>query len=481
MPDDQERTDPRTNNAQRGNPQGDGAQPRRHALPDGQGVPPGARAMQSAFGGNGTQPDKGLITRSPGAPGVTGQDVPPSARDQSQTAAPRAKRKKKVVPVEQKLLMGSYIRALAEKEKSRKRKSSWRKVPEPQCDLLVLERAADIEPQPLEWLWPGRIPMGRLTLIAGEPGVGKSLVTLDLAARVTRGAPWPDDPDRPQRKAGHVLIVGPDDELRATVVPRLICAGARLERTFCASGVYNKHPFPALGSKRGFRLPDDIPSLRNTIVELAPVRLIVLDPLWAFLGGRPEHRITTGPDILAPLADLAAIYGVAIVGVTGIRGRPRAGILEPAGHRSLLSARAAWGIAKVPRKRRKRVMFPMKMNLGPETNGLDFKIVDGGIEWDKEPSTVTTEAILAASSETALERAAQWLRICLTGGGVLAAVIAKRAHECGVSQWMLRRAKNELGVRAEKHGYNGDTYWTWSLDDDAEAVGANENGRNYGN
>jgi hypothetical protein len=56
----------------------------------------------------------------------------------------------------------------------------------------ILIRLSDVQPRPLEWLWPGRIPIGKLTLIAGDPGLGKSFVTLDMAGRVSRGTPWPD-------------------------------------------------------------------------------------------------------------------------------------------------------------------------------------------------------------------------------------------------------------------------------------------------
>src|SRR5437762_2374934 len=106
------------------------------------------------------------------------------------------------------------------------------RMPEPTEDYLLAERpVCDVEPFPQEWLWPGRIPLGSVTLIAGDEGVGKSLVALDIAARVTRGSSWPDAPDEPQDE-GNVLILAAYDPLLGTAMQRFLQAGNNLERTF---------------------------------------------------------------------------------------------------------------------------------------------------------------------------------------------------------------------------------------------------------
>src|SRR6202022_215381 len=112
-----------------------------------------------------------------------------------------------------------------------------------------------------------------LTLLAGEPGIGKSLVAVDLAARLSRGEAWPDNPAVSQ-PAASAIIFSLEDDLRDTIVPRLRRAGADLDRTFACEGVYNRPPFKDLKYKRRFKVPDDIRSLRRALKELWPVRLV---------------------------------------------------------------------------------------------------------------------------------------------------------------------------------------------------------------
>ena len=100
----------------------------------------------------------------------------------------------------------------------RQRQTDW--PAEPPHSSPVLVNLADVTPRPVRWLWPGRIPLGKLTLIAGEPGLGKSFLTLDLAARVTTGNPWPDDPNG-YNAASSVVILSAEDDIEDTIAPRL--------------------------------------------------------------------------------------------------------------------------------------------------------------------------------------------------------------------------------------------------------------------
>jgi hypothetical protein len=110
---------------------------------------------------------------------------------------------------------------------------------------FVLQSASRIEPAPTQWLWPGRIPLGNLTLLAGDPDAGKSLVTLDMAARVSTATPWPDEQalaetpgcTLPHRQPGNVLIFTTHDHAAATLRPRLERAGADLQRVIFATGL----------------------------------------------------------------------------------------------------------------------------------------------------------------------------------------------------------------------------------------------------
>src|SRR5438874_12671684 len=82
---------------------------------------------------------------------------------------------------------------------------------------------SEVEMEPVHWLWPGRIPRGKLTIVGGDPEQGKTFITLDLAARLTRATEWPDRTPAP---VGGVLVVSTEDDVADTIKPRLVAAGA---------------------------------------------------------------------------------------------------------------------------------------------------------------------------------------------------------------------------------------------------------------
>src|SRR4029077_3424108 len=102
---------------------------------------------------------------------------------------------------------------------------------------LIIRRASEIEPQPVVWLWPSRIAIGKQTLIAGEPGLGKSQIATSLVATVTTGGPWPHEEGR--APLGNAIILSAEDGIADTIVPRLHAAGANCERAFIVSAVRN--------------------------------------------------------------------------------------------------------------------------------------------------------------------------------------------------------------------------------------------------
>ena len=75
---------------------------------------------------------------------------------------------------------------------------------------VTVTRLQDVEPKPLDWLWEGRIPLGKVTILAGDPGLGKSYTSLDIAARVSEGGAWPDGGNAP---LGNVVIISAEDGL----------------------------------------------------------------------------------------------------------------------------------------------------------------------------------------------------------------------------------------------------------------------------
>ena len=359
---------------------------------------------------------------------------------------------------------------------------------QPYVPYLTLEQLSDLKPAQVSWIWPGRIPLGRLTLIAGESRVGKSLVALDIAARVSRGAPWPDvpgpdapgpdvmGPDAPRpdgagkaHQAGNVLILGMNSAAAADVVSRLDRAGADLAKVFFADGVYLPDTSDQ-GWKRPLSLAEDLQSLAKTIRELS-LRLVIVDPLWAFTGARGHaHGLR-----IAVLAELAAESGAAIVGVADLlrdnRGR---GSLRVKGERALAeAAHTVLGIVPHPEDDEMRVLLPLKTESaahqsGTDKFGLEFLIAAGQIAWDSQPSPLTVEAVLSAERFGGeLESVEEWLRTLLSRGPVPAKAVFAQARECGISIGTLKRAKASLGVRVDRQGEFEDAHWVWSLESTA--------------
>jgi hypothetical protein len=329
---------------------------------------------------------------------------------------------------------------------------------------FVIERAGNVHTLPEAWLWPNRIPIGHLTLLAGDSGSGKSLLALDLAARVSRGAPWPDEPDVPGH-AGNVIVLTAHDDSARVGRPRLERAGADLDRVFFATGMPRKNEM-STAQKRQIRLPDDLLSLSKFIFKHRPTPLVVLDPAWVFCNpGRGRSRLA-GPAQLVELTELAAHLHVAIVCVTDLR---REGwgqqTFRAGGDRALTAAaQAGWGIVRHPQDQNRRLLLPVKMNLAAPPAGLEFKIEDGRIEWDTVPAKLTAAAVFAAEREGTIFLAAEkWLLEYLAQGRQPGKEVLSQARECGFSARTVHRAKAVLGVRSEKCQIDGASCWFWSL------------------
>ncbi len=139
---------------------------------------------------------------------------------------------------------------------------------------------ADVEPREVDWLWPGRIPAGRITLLVGKPGEGKSFLTTDLAARVSTGTPWPDG--SPCHR-GSVLLLSAEDDPGDTIRPRLDAHYADASRVHMLSAVRRRTTEGTLRDTV-FTLAD-VEALERTLAGIPDCRLVVIDPIGSYLGG----------------------------------------------------------------------------------------------------------------------------------------------------------------------------------------------------
>jgi len=341
--------------------------------------------------------------------------------------------------------------------------------PEPEADL-VGRLLSTVEAETLRWLWPRRIPLGKLTLIDGDPGNGKSALTIDLAARVSAGRDFPDE--TPGRLGG-VVICSAEDGLADTIRPRLDAAGGDPAKVLALATVPDEH------GERMLSIPEDL-EIIGRAVERVGASLVIVDPLMAFLsGGTNSHRDQDVRRALAPLAKLAEETGAAVVVVRhlnkGSGGNP---LYRGGGSIGIVgAARSALLVAKHPENDERRVLAPLKSNLARPAPSLAFELIEAEnsavrVEWKGE-TPLTAEALLSVpvdpEERSALGEAKEFLSEALKDGPRWSKAVNKEARDADISEITLKRAKSELGVRSEKEA---DGSWTWRLPEGKGIEGA---------
>jgi len=333
----------------------------------------------------------------------------------------------------------------------------------------VLVRMADVKPEPVRWLWPGRIALGKLTLIAGDPGLGKSFLTLDVASRVSTGAGWPDAIGVSHSPGGVVLLSAEDDPAD-TIRPRLEAAGADLSRIVVLQAVHAGGG--GRSSVRTFDLTRDLSALERAIRDTPDCRLVVIDPVTAYLGGTDSHKNGEIRGLLAPLADLAARYGVAVVAVTHLnKSGGGSAVYRTMGSLAFVAAaRAAWAVVADKADPHRRLLLPIKNNLAANRGGLAYSFVDSPghdqpqLAWEEGAVSISADDALAVErggKRSVVDDAADWLRDLLSDGPRAMKDVEDDARGAGYSLAALRRAKAVLGVVSRKPAFGGP--WEWSL------------------
>ena len=332
-----------------------------------------------------------------------------------------------------------------------------------------LQYYQNVEREQLKWLWPGRVPAGKLTLFVGDPGTGKSLVTIDIAARLSHGWPFPETGCPGQQ--GDTLILTAEDDEHDTVAPRLDAAGADSSRIARIKAVKVRLSDGAEGES-AFSLERDLLKLEETLTKHGGFRLIIIDPLAAYLGGKLNSwRDSEVRAILTPLTEFATRTGIAIIGIMHLRKSEADAMLRVSGSIAFVAAaRAVWGFGIDPDDEDQRVMVAVKCNLAQLEPALAYKITSekGGasrIVWRKRTKTVDAEDVLSGNKKERragaekVSEAEQWLRDQLAGGPRPQKELDAEAKESDISWRTLRRAKDRLGVESHKAGLGGSWYW----------------------
>jgi hypothetical protein len=327
----------------------------------------------------------------------------------------------------------------------------------------VSRSIADVPVEEVRWLWKPYIPIGKLTLLAGNPQVGKSFTTLDIAARVSRGEAMPLDSGGVV-DPGAVLILSSEDGVGDTIRPRLEAADADVGRVRILEGKRTDEGVRAVTLQ-------DLEVLEEEISQHRP-RLIIVDPLAAYLGqGVDAHRSNETRPVMAGCAQLAARHGVAIVVVAHMNkstGGDGPALYRIAGSIDFVAAaRSALMAVEDPFAPGQRLLCHLKSNLAPAGPSLVYRIEQGRVRW-LGTDTRTADDVLRPAVHGrgfALEEAAAFIRTRLAGGHLPKALVAGEALAAGISGATLRRAARQLGVVKHKLGKPGEegAHWTWEL------------------
>lgn len=339
------------------------------------------------------------------------------------------------------------------------------KEPERVVNLL---RGDKIKPEAVRWIWPGWLARGKLHVLAGAPGTGKSTIAFRIAAAITTGGYWPDGTRAP---VGDVLIWSGEDDPADTIAPRLIAAGADMKRVHIVGSTSVE------GQSRPFDPSTDLHALRQSAASIGDVTLLVADPIVSVVAGNGD-RNTEVRRALQPLVELGALLGCAVLGIShftkGTMGRDP---VERVNGSIAFTALARIVLATAKPEEGPRVLARVKSNIGPDGDGFEYTI--GMVEIGKgmEASRIDWGAGVAGPARELLGSAeeagdadhghdvTEWLR------GVLDAVtpakdVQAAAKECGFTPKQLRTAREKLGVVVRKGTGEGQTApWYWSLPD----------------
>ncbi len=312
---------------------------------------------------------------------------------------------------------------------------------------LELIRMSDIQPEEVQWLWYPYIPLGKLTVIQGDPGEGKTTFVLAVIAALTKGEALPE---REPLDPVNILYQTAEDGLADTIRPRLDALGADCSRVLVIDE-----------SKRELSLSDE--RIRQAM-EKTRAKLLVLDPLQAYLGAEVDmHRANEVRPILKRLGSVAEQMGCAVVLIRHLNKMQG----QKTGHRGMGSvdfqaaARSVLLVGRTKEDPQLRIVVPDKSSLAPEGESIAFTLdPEQGFQW-KGYCAYNAEELLGGSTkqvQTKTMQAEETLRNLLDKPAP-AEEILRRITAAGISERTLMTAKKNLGVLSEKRG----AQWFWRL------------------
>lgn len=322
---------------------------------------------------------------------------------------------------------------------------------------------ADVEIQEIKWLWWPYVPLGKLTVLEGDPGDGKTTIGLTLAASISRGWGLPQQDGRPgeSREPAHSLYMTAEDGLGDTLRPRLEAAGADLTRVHALTGWTEIVDGETI---EGAVFLGNVDLLRQTFQRVQP-RLVVIDPLQGFLGADVDmHRANEVRPILTALSRLAEQHECAVIAIRHL-GKSFKGRAIYSGLGSIDFAAAARSILLVGQHQGQRLMAHVKSSLAPNGKTLKYVLRDGTLDWagtsDVNPDDMLV-TVRNASDATREDEARDFLTDMLSDGPQPVRELRRLARDAGIASRTLDRAKQALGITSHRIGKLGSSgEWVW--------------------
>ena len=335
---------------------------------------------------------------------------------------------------------------------------------------LVL--ASSMAPEPIDWIWNGWLAAGKLHILAGSPGTGKTSLAIEMAAIITTGATWPDGAEA---DIGDVLIWSGEDGIRDSLLPRLLACKADTHRVRFVGDVNDEN------GDRAFDPATDMAGLVDAVSKLTRLRLLIIDPIVSAIAG-DSHKNAEVRRGLQPVVELAAKLGCAVLGIShfskGTQGRdPSDRVTGSLAFGAL--ARLVMATAKPTEEDAKRRLVRAKSNIGPDGGGFEYDLdqydlpqypgVTGQrIIWGESISGTARELLHEVEKDSddgdddsALGEAKNFLADLLAAGPVPTKAVKTEATAAGLAWKTTRNAKDALGVESVKNGMAAG--WSWRL------------------
>lgn len=341
----------------------------------------------------------------------------------------------------------------------------------PQEAALELVKASEVTPKEVEWLWYPYIPFGKVTLLQGEPGDGKSKLLLALSAILSKGQSLPFCDEEEAHEPLTVIYQTTEDDVADTVVPRFIESEGNREKLIF---IREDEQHLTFGDNR----------LRLAI-EQTGARVLILDPLSSYIG--EDCSLNASNETRAEfnhLIDLAKDTGCAVIVVTHMNKNMTSPLHRTNGSIDIAgAARSILAVVRTPNKSNpsERIMVQVKSNLAPTGSAILFEVAEKGVHFIDETEMTAEEAFFAVAPKMGRpseesEAATSFIQEMMQAGKLPATECETKLIEAGFKKSTIKKAKRNAGVSSVKEGM----IWYWVLpiigvnNDEFQTVTAND-------